>query len=141
MSPFLLSLCVGLVFYLIISSIALYKVKSLKDQDYEISYKDALNPVKWFSVFLGSILSVLYVDHLFEQLVYRFYNPYCRENCLIGNEGQCVGCGCNTEAKMLVPFETCSKGYWGKFIWRRSEYVAYRKKFPIEIQIIKKWQK
>lgn len=139
MSSILLVFKVLLIFYLIISTIALIKVRKLKGQGYDISFKDALNPIKWLSVFLGTILKYLFIDHIFEQLVVRFYNGYCRPNCLLGNGGDCTHCGCDTKAKMLVPFEQCSGGYWGKFMWSRKKYKEFREKYPITIKIEKNY--
>jgi len=98
-----------------------------------ISYAECFSPIKMFSVLVGFTLSSLLPLHIFEQLVLRIYDSNCRVECLLGNGGKCVSCGCNTKAKMFSPFEICSNFNWGAIIWNRKKYYKHRENFPIEI--------
>ena len=99
-----------------------------------IPYKQCFSPIKQFSVVIGFLFSLI-PQHVFEQYVLRFYDDYCRDACLLGNEGKCVSCDCNTVAKMWSPLEKDSKNNWDKIIWSKKRYLEYRKKYPIKIKI------
>lgn len=100
-----------------------------------IPYSECFNPIKMLSVLVGFTLSALLPLHIFEQLVIRIYDKECRQECLLGNGGKCIACGCNTKAKMFSPFEECSKFNWGAIIWSKRKYIKHRKNFPIQIDI------
>lgn len=100
-----------------------------------ISYAECFSPIKMFSVLIGFALSSLLPLHIFEQLVLRIYDKECRQECLLGNGGKCIACGCNTKAKMFSPFEICSKFNWGSIIWSKKKYAKHRENFPIEITV------
>ncbi len=99
-----------------------------------ISWANCFNPIKIIGVAIGFTLSYMFPLHIFEQYILRFYDVDCRAECLIGNEGKCVSCGCNTRAKMWSPFESCSKNRWAKIIWSRKKYKEYRLKYPVQIK-------
>jgi len=98
-----------------------------------ISYKECLSPLKMISVLLGFALKYIIPQHIFEQYVIRFYDPDCRTECVLGNDGNCVACGCDTIAKMWSPFELCKKKRWPPIIWSKKEYKAYRELYPLKI--------
>lgn len=100
-----------------------------------IPYGECFNPLKMASVFVGYLLRSIIPDHVFEQYVIRFYDPDCRKDCLLGNDGKCVSCGCDTHSKMWSPMEKDSKSRWGKIIFSKEEYAELRKKYPVTIKI------
>lgn len=100
-----------------------------------ISWSECFSPRKMFSVFLGFVVSFSLPDHIFEQLVLRFYDPECRPDCLESESGSCKHCGCNTRAKMASPFEKCSAGNWGEIIWSESKYRQFRAMYPVKIKV------
>lgn len=110
------------------------KSKGLKGVDY---WKCA-NPVLWYSVVIGLIFKFLVPLHVFEQYVLRFYDDFCRPNCLLSADGRCVSCGCDAIAKTFSPVERCSNDNWDKIIWNKKEYEELRKETPVEIKIIYK---
>lgn len=99
-----------------------------------IKWVDCLNPVKHLSVLIGFIFYFLIPEHVFEQLVLRVYDDYCRPNCLLGNNGKCDSCGCNTYAKMMSPLEEDSRGNWGSIIWSKKKYKSLREQYPVKIK-------
>ena len=103
-----------------------------------VRYRSLLSPKKLFSVFYGFLLSIILPQHIFEQLVLRVYDPYCRSKCLKGNMNRCIHCGCNVYAKMMSPFEEDSNYNWGKIIFSRSEYERLRSKYPVDIKVVYK---
>jgi hypothetical protein len=110
--------------------------KYLRSQGLEgIPYSECFSPIKMFSVLIGFVFSLLLPLHIFEQLVLRLYDKQCRIECLLGNEGKCTACGCNTKAKMFSPFEICSRFNWGAMIWSKKKYAKHRENFPIEITV------
>lgn len=100
-----------------------------------ISYKECFNPLKMLSVLIGFALKYIIPQHIFEQFVIRFYDEDCRSECILGNDGNCVACGCDTIAKMWSPIEECKKKRWGKIIWSKKKYTAYRQLYPLKIKI------
>lgn len=100
-----------------------------------IKYSECINPLKHFSVLLGFLLYILIPQHIFEQYVIRFYDDYCRQTCLLNNDGKCIECGCNTAAKMWSPLEADSRNNWGKIIFSKKKYYEHRNNYPIKIQV------
>lgn len=99
-----------------------------------IEWKQCLNPIKHLSVFVGFTLYFIIPQHVFEQLVLRVYDDYCRPNCLLGNGGHCDSCGCNTYAKMMSPLESDSRNNWGTIIWSKKKYKKLREQYPVKIE-------
>ena len=112
-----------------------YNYKLKKGGSLGIKWTECWNPKKMFSVLIGFLLGWTIKDYIFEQLVLRVYDPYCREHCLLGNKGKCDHCGCDTWAKMFSPLEEDSRGNWGGMILSRKEYVEHRKKHPVKIKV------
>lgn len=100
-----------------------------------ISYLECFNPLKMISVLVGFILKYVIPQHILEQYVIRFYDEDCRRECVFSSDGKCVSCGCDAIAKMWSPIEEDSKKRWGKIIWRKSKYRAFREKYPLKIKI------
>ena len=98
-----------------------------------ILWKECFSPVKMLSVFIGFLLFVIIPMHIFEQYVLRFYDPYCREKCLMSEAGACDSCGCNAKAKMWSPIERCSRSNWPEIIFSKKKYLQRRKEFPVKI--------
>lgn len=122
--------------YEILAAIAIIYNWWLKRKGLEgISYWDCQNPIKLFSVLIGFILMVVFPMHILEQYILRFYDQDCRRECLLGNNGNCVKCGCYTKAKMWSPLERDSQNRWVGIIWSRKKYEKLRKKYPLKIKI------
>lgn len=100
-----------------------------------ISYWQCHNPIQILSMIFGFAMYFLFPMHILEQYFLRFYDEDCRKECLLGNDGHCLTCGCHTAAKMWSPVEKDSQARWGKIIWRKSKYQALRKKYPVNIKI------
>lgn len=108
--------------------------KNLKRTGYDVfAWYVCFSPKKILSVVYGFLLKILIPEHIFEQMVLRKYDSYCRPNCIEGNNGHCDKCGCDTIAKMNSPFESCSRGMWGSMILSKRKYKQHRVKYPIEI--------
>lgn len=110
-------------------------VKLKKDGYSGIPWIKCFDPRKYFSFVIGNVIPWIIPQHVFEQFVLRVYDPFCRANCIVGNGGFCVGCGCATYQKMLSPIEECAKGYWPKIIWNKEEYLELRKNDPVSILV------
>ncbi len=125
-----------LILYIIAALCAMVYNYVLRRKGLEgISYVQCFNPIKLISVWIGFTLWLLVPMHIFEQYVLRFYDPECRTSCLLGNDGSCVKCGCNTTAKMWSPLEKDSNYNWGKIIFSRRKYRELRNKYPVKIKI------
>jgi len=125
-----------ILIYLFSISLAIITNKKLKRRGLQgIKWNECFNPIKLFSVLIGFILYILIPEHIFEQYVIRFYDPYCRKNCLKSDNKECTICGCDVYAKMWSPLEKDSNGNWGKIIISRSKYNKLRKSYPVKINI------
>lgn len=100
-----------------------------------IPYTQCFSPIKLVSVLLGFILFTIIPEHILEQYIIRFYDEDCRAECINGNGGKCVSCGCHTRAKMWSPLERCSKTRWQEIIWSKRKYIELRKEYPLQIKI------
>lgn len=116
----------------------------LKHQGFDgISWLDCFNPIKMFSVFIGTVLSILLPLHIFEQYVHRVYEPDCSQcikagKCIIIDEGSgelVNNCGCSPLKRALSPIEECV-GRYDKIIFSKSKYEAERKKWPVTVKVI-----
>lgn len=111
-----------------------------------ISPIDTLNPIKWFSVMYGLILSIVLPYHVFVQIAERVFEPNC-QNCV--SRGVCegglnklpgeLGCGCATYAKMLSPFEEDYSENWSKVIFSKKKLFEKRKDYPAKIKAEITW--
>ena len=100
-----------------------------------VSYFSLLKPNKLLSVLWGLLIKLLLPSHVFEQLVLRVYDPYCRKKCLQRPDGRCHICGCDAYAKMMSPFEQDSADNWGPIIFSRKQYAKLREEYPVSIYI------
>lgn len=122
--------------YLVNVAIALAFNWSLKNEGLDgIPWKECFSPIKMLSIIIGFTLYIVIPMHVFEQYVLRFYDDECRNTCLLGNNGKCKSCGCNTLAKMWSPLEKDSRKNWGKIIWSKKKYKILRSKYPVKIKI------
>lgn len=127
-------------FCVLLANISNYKAKKKGMEG--IPFLHTLNPYKWFSVAYGFILSVVMPYHIFLQIAERVFEPNCqvcikKGSCVGGlnkEEGE-LGCGCDTYAKMLSPFEEDYSSNWGKLIFSKNKFAETIKKYPIKIKI------
>ena len=130
----MLTFLYSLIFiYVIGFGLCYLKVLDLEAQGYEeMTCKDCLNPMKWFSVVTGFILKYLVPPHILEQMVLRLYDEDCS---MCYKNGVCGVCGCDSIAKAYSPTESCSGDNWGPIIFDKQKYQKLREEFPIEIKI------
>lgn len=127
-------LLLGLSIYLVCSYVVYKYNQKLKSQGFMgITTAECFNPLKWMSVVFGYTMKFLIPQHVFEQYVLRFYDDYCRENCMI--PGKCIKCGCDAVAKGWSFNEKCSMDNWGPIIFNKDKYEELRKQFPVTIKI------
>lgn len=115
------------------STCLLYRYRLHKKGYVTFKWLECFHPKKLFSVCYGFFIKLIIPEHIFEQMVIRRYDPYCRPNCLLSPMGACKHCGCSAEAKMNSPFEYCVKRHWGTMILRRKNYMKHREEYPISI--------
>lgn len=92
---------------------------------YGVRLSDLINPVKWFSFLRGKFISIFVSVEYMQQLMLRAYLcSICVE------KGKCVDCNCDTWAKMLDPYATCSAGKWGA-MYKHKRWHEVVKEFGI----------
>jgi hypothetical protein len=97
-----------------------------------VRFVDVINPLKWVSFAWGTMNKHLFTrPHRWEQYVVRRYMPECQP-CV--KNGSCLHCGCDTVAKMLTPWESCSAGWWGPYL-SKVKWEEYKNAYGLKIKI------
>lgn len=126
------------VIYFLSTALALKKNNQIKKDDNEgIPWVQCFNPLVHFSVAIGMTLALIPL-HIWEQIFIRIYGDECRD-CFISRTCQHGGqCGCDTRAKALSPFESCSKSKdknFGPIVWSRKKYEKIREDSPVKLLV------
>lgn len=95
----------------------------------KLRWRDMVNPLKWRSFVYGYFLKWVYPEHRMEQYFLRKSTEECQP-CI--KAGHCLKCGCDIQAKMRVPSETCTDGFWGPYL-SKAEYEKEKEKWGISI--------